>query len=329
MSRVVRFRAYGGPEVLALEEELLVDPGPGEVRIRVAALGLNRAEALFRAGKYLMQAEFPSRIGYECAGTIDALGLGVEGYAIGDRVGTVPAFHVGRYGVYGDYAVVPARAVVHSPAGLSDEACASIWSQYVTAQGALGEVAKIDASSRVVITAASSSVGIAAIQVAKRAGALTIATTRRADKRAALLALGADHVICTDSESLVDRIRELTDGRGFTVSFDPVVGPFLEMLAVAAAPNAILFVYGGLSPADAIFPRRPVLSKGLWIRGYTLFQIVEDRAAFARVQRYVVEGIESGELRPTIARVFPLDEVVEAHRYLESNEQVGKVIIKV
>ncbi|NUR41255.1 MAG: alcohol dehydrogenase catalytic domain-containing protein, partial [Streptomyces sp.] len=172
MARTVRFHEVGGPEVLRLEDVPVGEPGPGELRVRVDAIGLNRAEVLFRGGQYIEPVkEFPARLGTEAAGVVEAVGAGVTGFAAGQPVSVVPAFSMNEYGVYAERAVVPARAVLHRPEGLDAVAGAAVWMPYVTAYGALVEVAGMRAGDTVVLTAASSSVGLAAIQVARSVGA--------------------------------------------------------------------------------------------------------------------------------------------------------------
>lgn len=329
MPKTVRFHETGGPEVLRIEDLPLAEPGAGEVRLKVEAIGLNRAEVMFRQGQYLETPEFPARIGYEAAGTVDAVGPGVEGLQPGERVSTIPSFPMGRYGVYGESAIVPDYAVARCPAALSVTECAAIWMQYLTAFGALVEYGHLSEASTVLITAASSSVGLAAIQITKAAGATAIATTRGPGKKAFLLEAGADHVIVTDTEDLAEAALSLTSGKGATLLFDPVAGPFLEQLAGAAAPGALIFEYGALSMAPTAFPLFPALAKGLTVRGYTLFEIVRDPERLARGKRFLYEGLESGALRPVIDRTFALEEIVDAHRHMESGRQQGKIVVTV
>lgn len=329
MPKIVRFHETGPAEVLKLEDLPLTQPGNGEVRLKVEALGLNRAEVMFRQGQYLETPQLPSRIGYEAAGTIDAVGPGVSDLRIGDRVSTIPSFAMGQYGVYGESAVVPAASVARYPDNLSPSEGSAIWMQYLTAYGALVEFGQIKKGDPVLITAASSSVGLAAIQIAKAAGALAIATTRGADKKPFLLEAGADQVIVTDAEDLPQRVMALTAGKGARITFDPVAGPALEQLAQAAAAGGIIFEYGALSTKPTPFPLFPVLGKGLTVRGYTLFEIVRDPEKLARGKEYIYAGLKSGALKPHIDRSFPLDAIVEAHRYMESNRQKGKIVIKV
>ncbi len=329
MSKIVRFHETGGADVLKVEDLPLTEPGAGEVRLKVEALGLNRAEVMFREGQYLEDPEFPSRLGYEAAGIVDAVGPGTDGIQVGDRVSTIPSFSMGKYGVYGESAIVPDYAVARYPDNLTAIEGAAIWMQYLTAFGALVEFGQMKKEDSVLITAASSSVGLAAIQVTKAAGALAITATRGAGKKPFLLDAGADHVIVTDEEDLAARAMALTSGKGASMVFDPVAGPLLEKLAEAAAPGATIFEYGALSPEPTLFPLFPSLGKGLTIRGYTLFEIVQDPEKLARGKTYIYDGLQSGALKPIIDRTFPLEEIVHAHQYMESNQQKGKIVVTI
>jgi len=329
MPKIVRFYETGGPEVLKIEELPLVEPGVSEVRLKVEAIGLNRAEVMFRQGQYLENPVFPSRLGYEAAGIVDAVGPGTTGIKIGDRVSTIPSFSIGDYGVYGESAVVPAYAVAHYPENLSPAEGAAIWMQYMTAFGALIEFGRLQKNDTVLITAASSSVGLAAIQITKSVGSTAIAITRGADKKNSLLGAGADHVIVTDEQDLVESVMAITSGKGADMAFDPVAGPLLGELAGAAAPGATIFEYGALSTAPATFPLFAALAKGLTVRGYTLFEIVKNADRLARGKQFIYSGLKNGTLKPIIDRTFPLESIVEAHRYMESNQQKGKIVVKV
>lgn len=329
MPKIVRFHQTGGPEVLKLEDVPLTEPGKGEIRLKVEAIGLNRAEVMFRSGQYLEVPQFPSRLGYEAAGVIDAIGPGTTGLRVGDRVSTVPSFPIGQYGVYGESAIVPAHAAAHYPDNLSSIEGAAIWMQYLTAYGALIEYGNVRKDDSVLITAASSSVGLAAIQIVKATGAVAIATTRGVDKKAFLLEAGADHVIVTDQEDLVERGMSLTSGKGVRVVFDPIAGPLLIKLAEVTASGGIIFEYGALSPEPTPFPLFPALAKGLTVRGYLLFEISKNPESLTRGKDYIYQGLESGSLKPVIDRTFPLEEIVEAHRYMESNQQQGKIVVTV
>ncbi|WP_406700400.1 zinc-dependent alcohol dehydrogenase family protein [Singulisphaera sp. Ch08] len=328
MARVVRFHEIGGPEVLKIEELEVPPPGKGEVQIKVKALGLNRAESMFRRGQYLEDPKLPARLGYEASGTVAAIGPDVQGFKVGDVVSTIPAFSLNDYGLYGELANAPVHAVVHHPASLSWEA-AAVWMQYVTAYGALIDIAGLKKGDTLVIPAASSSVGLAAIQIANLVGATPIALTRGQSKRQALLDAGAAHVIASDEQDLVQEILGLTGGKGARVIFDPVGGPTMAKLAKATARLGIIFVYGALSTEPTPLPLFDVLSKWITIRGYVMMEITSNPTRLERAKQFVNAGLADGSLKPLVAKTFPLDEIVEAHRYLESNQQVGKVVVSV
>jgi NADPH:quinone reductase-like Zn-dependent oxidoreductase len=329
MAKIIRFREIGGPEVLKIEEETPKQPGNGEVRIKVQAAGLNRAESMFIRGQYLEPPNFPAGVGYEAAGVVEAVGPDVDKNWLGKRVATVPAFSMNHYAMLGEEVIAPVAALGEYPANLSPVEGAAIWMQYLTAYGALVSIAYLTKGDFVVITAASSSVGIAAIEIAKAEGAISIATTRRSNKKAELLSLGADHVIATEEEDLVARVNEITGGKGARVIFDPIAGPFLEKLAEAAAPSGIVFQYGWLSLQPTPFPLFTVLPKGVSIRGYSLLGITLNPEKLPPAKKYVFDRLADGRFRPKIAKVFPFAQTVDAYKYLESNAQVGKVVITV
>ena len=326
MARVVRVHELGGPEVLRVEAIDAGRPGPGEVRMRIEAIGLNRSEAAFRAGQYPVKPKLPTLIGYEAVGVIDSLGDGVPGFAAGERVCVLPTFRLGEYGVYADEAIVPARSLQPAPAELSSIEAASIWMQYLTAL-AIIEVAHATIGDYVIVRAASSSVGIAAMQLANWAGAVPIAATRKSDKKAALLELGAQHVIATEESDLVAEVMQITGGKGARIVFDPVGGPYVDTLAQAMAENGTLFIYGGLSGQPTMHPHWSAAFKNLSIRGWVASTIWNHADRFARARALILRGLLGGHLKPVIARTFALDEIVEAHRFLESNRQIGKIVV--
>jgi NADPH:quinone reductase-like Zn-dependent oxidoreductase len=328
MPKIVRFHQVGDASVLKLEELPKPQPKEGEVLLKVEAIGLNRAEVMFRSGQYLDQPNFPSLIGYEAAGIVEAVGPGVTGLKPGDRVSSIPSFPMTEYGTYGEYVVLPAYALARYPDNLSPVEGTSIWMQYLTAYGVV-EFGGLKKGQHLLITAAASSVGLAAIQTAKAVGAISIATTRNKAKASALSDAGADFVINTKSEDLVQRVNEITDGKGFPLAFDPVAGPGLETLAKAAGEGAMIIEYGALAPEPTPYPLFAAISKGLTIRGYTLFEINADPERQGRAKKFILDKLADGTFRPIVAKTFKLDEIVQAHRYMESNEQIGKIVVTV
>ena len=246
-----------------------------------------------------------------------------------EEVATVPGFSQNQYGLLGEEAIVPADSLAEYPGNLSSIEAAAIWMQYLTAYGALILFGKIVAGDFVIVTAASSSVGLAAIQIVKDVGATAIATTRTSKKRSELLSLGADQVIATEEEDLPGRVAEITGGKGARVIFDPVAGPYVETLAKAAAPGGIIFEYGALSMEPTPFPLMAALPKGLSVRGYSLMEFRGVPKLADRAKQYIYERLEAGRFRPKIAKTFALAQSREAYDYLESNEQIGKVVITI
>ncbi len=329
MPTIVRFHQLGGPENLKLEEVQAQPPGKGEVRLRVQAMGLNRAESMFYHGMYVEAPQLPSRLGYEAAGIVEAVGEGVDQSWLGKQVATVPGFSMTRYGTLGEVAVVPAGVLGEYPSRLTPTQAAAIWMQYLTAYGALVHVGGLNAEDFVSIPAATSSVGLAAIQIVRDVGATAIAVTRTTAKRAELLALGAHHVIVGQEGDYGKRITEITGGKGVRLTFDPVGGPFLEQLAAGAAPGGIVFEYGWLSMQPTPFPLFQALSKALSIRGYSLIEITQNPALLEPAKKYVFDRLADGRFVPKIAKTFPFAQTVAAYEYLESNQQVGKIVIEV
>ncbi|MGW5002630.1 zinc-dependent alcohol dehydrogenase family protein [Streptomyces hydrogenans] len=328
MAQLVQFDRLGGPEVLTLREVETRAPGAGEVRIRVDAIGLNRAEIMYREGAYFYQPAFPSTLGYEAAGVIEAVGEGVDAFTAGDLVAVVPSFLQSEYGTYGDHVVLPASAVVPRPANVDPVSAAAVWMAYITAYGPLAESGRVRPGDHVLITAASSSVGLAAIQVARHVGAIPIATTRGTSKKQRLLDAGAAHVIVTDHEDLPARIKEITGGEGVRLAFDPVAGPGVETIAQGIAPGGSLVVYGALDPRPTPLPHAqsfPALTSST----YTLFEITTDPERLARAVAFVNAGLASGSFTPVVDRTFDLADIAEAHRYMEANGQVGKIVVTV
>jgi NADPH:quinone reductase and related Zn-dependent oxidoreductases len=329
MSKIVRFHRLGGPEVLQIDDIEVREPGAGEVRIKVRALGLNRAEAMYRSGQYTFIPEMPAILGYEAAGTIERVGEGVTGYVVGDEVNVIPAFSFADYGLYGELAVAPIHALVRQPQGMTSVEAAGTWMQFITAYGALIDIGDLQKGETVLIRAASSSVGLAAIQIANMIGALPVALTRTSEKRQALLDAGAAHVIATQEQDLVAEVSRITGGKGARMAFDPVGGPEVANILRALCYLGIFFQYGALDTADMSIPVMEVLGKDLTIRGYQLFEITQDPERLDRAKAFISTGLESGALRPLIAKTFALEQIVEAHRYMESNTQIGKIVIEI
>lgn len=233
------------------------------------------------------------------------------------------------HGVYGESAIVPAHAIAPYPRNLSALEGASIWTQYLTVWGALVHYGNLRPGQTVLITAASSSVGLATIEFARLLDATPIAVTRTSAKKKALLDAGAAYVIASSEENLPEAVLRYTDGKGADLIFDAVAGPFVETLAQCAGDGAQIIEYGWLSAAPTPFPLFDAFQKGLTVRGYTIYEFVNDPVLRGEAEQFVTANLAKGTLRPRIDRTFPLADIVDAHRYLESNQQIGKIVVTV
>lgn len=328
MARIVRFHETGGPEVLRFED-VSATPQAGEVAIKVEAIGLNRAEIAFRMGAYLERPQLPSRIGYEAAGVVTTTGADVSSLRVGDRVAVIPNFSMTQYGTYGEEIVVPTGSAMPIPPGIDSVTAAALWMAYLTAYGGLIEVGGLRDGEFVLIPAASSSVGLAAIQVALCVGAVPIAVTRSGAKREALQRHGAAHVIVTEQDDLVAEVRRITNKAGARLVFDPVAGPLVDQLAKATASGGLVLIYGGLSGKSTSFPGGLAMARALTFRGYTLFEVTNNQDKLRRATAFILDGLTSGQLRPVIDRTFTFDQLPDAHRYMEASGQIGKIVVTV
>ncbi|WP_123027358.1 zinc-dependent alcohol dehydrogenase family protein [Mycolicibacterium stellerae] len=330
MTRTVTFTRPGASEVLEFVETEPAAPGPHEVRITVKAIGINRAEAMWRVDDYLEPVKFPAGLGYEAAGIVDAIGDEVAGdFVVGDAVNVIPSFSMNDYQTYGESIVVPDYAVVRQPKSLSFTEAAAVWMMFVTPYGPLIEDAKVGPGDFVVISAASSSVGLAAIQIANLAGATTIALTRTSAKKQQLLDIGATHVIATEEVDVLAEITRITEGNGVRVVFDSVGGPAFSTLISALSFGGTAFIYGLLSTAPTELPVLEMIAKTATVKAHNIWLTSGDEARRLAAVDFILGGLEGGTLKPVIDRVFPFDQIQQAHRYLEQSGQFGKIVVTV
>jgi NADPH:quinone reductase-like Zn-dependent oxidoreductase len=328
-TRGVRIHQFGGPDVLHIEDTLVGEPGLGEVRLDIRAIGLNRTEVTLRSGRSPIKPSLPTSIGWEAAGVIDEVGPDVENWRSGDRVALVPAYGAAQYALYSEVAIAPARSLVAIPDDQTFEQAAATWAAFGTAWAGLISVGNLKNGDTVLISAASSSVGLAAIQTAIRVGARPIALTRTSQKSDELLAHGAAEVLAVEEVDVVQRVKELTDGKGAELVFDAVGGSGFAKLAEATATGGTMVFYGALSVEPTVVPPFQVFGRDLTIRGFAFPNVARNDEPLTAVKQFVREGISSHSLISTIARTFPFNEIAEAHRFLESGKQIGKIVVSV
>lgn len=329
LPRVWQIPNYSGFAGLTLSHEPRQAPGPGEVRLRVRAFALNWGDMDLMLDNYSFSfPRFPARVGIEAEGIIDALGLGVSGWSLGEAVGTLPYFYDNR-GVSGDQAIVDARYLARTPKGLSPVEGASIWMQYLTAYFPLCEITPVGPSQTVLVPAGTGTAGASALQIGRMRGATMVATTRDATNTGYLKAMGADHVLVTGAEPLAPRIRALTGGRGVDVAFDPVGAGLIGDYAQALAPGARIYFYGTLDTRAPTLPLKNMFQSNAVFHPYSVFNYIMDEAARARGVAFVTQTIAAGKVMAKVDRVFPMDGYRDAFDYLrQPRKHHGKVVVE-
>lgn len=329
MPRAWMIPEYAGFQSLELREVPFEAPGPGEVRLRVEAFALNWGDMDLMWDRYSFSfPEFPARIGIEAAGVIDALGPGVTGVRLGERVCTLPYFYYNR-GASTESLVIDARYVTRAPDSLSAVEAASIWMQFMTAYFPLVEIAKVGPGDFVLATAATGTAGAAALQIGKLLGATVIGTTRFAHNAQYLRDLGAEHVVIPGAGDLARELLDITGGKGVRMAFDPVGASLIKRYSPAMAKDSVIFFYGTL---DEVFPSLPLvdmLQRNTVFHPYSLFNYVENPAMKERGKAFVYEGVATGRLAPSIDRTYPMERYKEAFEYMsQPRERHGKVVIE-
>lgn len=328
MPRILRLHSYSGLDGLSLDDVPLQAPGHGQVRISVRAFALNWGDMDLMANNYSFEFDsLPARIGSEAVGIIDATGPGVSAELTGQRVCTIPYFY-GENGVNGEFAIVPEAFVTPAPEKLTDIEACSVWMQYLTAYFPLVEIGRIGADSTVLITAATGSAGIGAIQVAKLLGARNICSTRRESSREFLRQTGADHVVVTPCDDLAAELNEMTAGQGVNLVYDPIGGSLVSSYAKALAQDGAIVLYGGLSGEETVLPELELTARNASLHPYSMMNYTAKPECRERGIAFVGNALSNGELQPLVDRVFAIGAFREAFDYMRSDRSThGKVLI--
>lgn len=326
--QAVVLEKFGGPEVLGLAS--IPDPsaGPEEVRIRVMATALNRADLYERQGRYPPPGKAPRHQipGLECSGIVDQVGERVTALKPGDEVmALLPG------GGYAEYAVIHERLAMPVPAAISVTEAAAIPEVFLTAFDALYNQGGGAPGYRVLVHAGASGVGSAAIQMAHQLGMQVIATVGSQMKVEAARAFGANRVVNYRQESFLEAVRDWTQGEGVDLILDFIGQSYFDSNVKALAPEGTLVLIGALSGVEATINLGLIQARRLKIHGTALRSRALEKK-MALVQQFHKEAgplLASGRVKPVIDRVYPLSEIQEAHRYLESNQSIGKILIQV
>lgn len=318
-------KSLDGPAALVVEDIAAPEPGPGEVLIAVKAAALNFFDTLITRGKYQSKPELPFSPSAEVAGVVKALGAGVSGIAVGERV----AAYLG-WGGAREEVVAKAEAVIPIPAGVSDEVAAGVSVTYGTAIHGLKDRAKLKAGETVAVLGAAGGAGLAAVEVAKLMGARVIAVASSEEKLAITRAHGADEAVNYSGADLKEGLRALTDGKGVDVVYDCVGGESSEQALRATAWEGRFLVVGFASGDIPKIPLNLLLLKGCDAIGVFWGEAVKrDPAGHRANMRQVLAWVAEGRLNPRIHGAYALGDIREALAVIDKREAVGKVVLRI
>lgn len=322
MINAIRVHQTGGPEVLKYEQVEIGEPGPGEARVRHEAIGLNFIDVYFRTGLY-KAAQLPFTPGNEGAGTVVAVGAGVENLQVGDRVA-----YAATPGSYADERILPADRLVKVPDGIDLKTAASMMLKGMTAQYLLRRTFRVQPGQTILFHAAAGGVGLIAGQWAKHLGATVIGTAGSEEKIALAKAHGYDHVINYRTENFVEKVRELTGGEGVEVVYDSVGRDTYMGSLDVLKPMGLLACFGQSSGSIPPFDLGLLAQKGsLFITRPTLFNYVAKRADLEESAAELFDVVKSGAVKIEINQTYALKDVAKAHEELESRKTTGTSIL--
>ncbi|WP_103070213.1 zinc-dependent alcohol dehydrogenase family protein [Aquimarina sediminis] len=327
--KAIRFHKTGGLEVLQFDDIDIQKPKESEVLFKVNAFALNQADILFINGMHYTQPNFPSRIGSEATGKVIEVGDKVTKFKKGDKVTSIP-FYTREYGVQGEYATVPEQYLTNVPNSYTVEEATSFWMQYLTAYYALFKLGKVKKGDYVFIPATSGTAGQGALKIAKDAGAIVIGSTRTQRKKECIQNLGADVVIVTKEENTLEKLKEITGHKGIKFVFDPIGSTeFNQQYMDALSFGGSAAIYGLLSGEFPTFPLLDLVRKNTNLYAYSMFNHVMNKNQLQEGVSYVLERIQKGKLKPLVDNVFDFKDTVEAYKYMLSNKQMGKIVVRI
>ena len=321
MPYAIRIHEYGGPEKLKWEEVQVGDPGPGQVRVRHTAVGLNFIDTYHRSGLYPMP--LPLTLGSEGAGVVEAVGPGVKEFKVGDRVA-----YAGLIGAYSEVALRPADRLVKIPPGIDDKVAAAIMLKGMTAWYLVRRTYKVKEGDTILVHAAAGGVGQILSQWAKHLGATVIGTVGSDEKAPLAKKAGCRHVIVTSKETFVDRVKKITKGQGVPVVYDGVgKDTFMDSLD-CLSPLGLMVSFGNASGPVPPFNIGILAQKGsLFLTRPTLATYTAKREDLVRAARELFSVVKSKAVKVHINQTYPLREAAQAHRDLEARKTTGSTVL--
>lgn len=325
MTKAARFHRYGGPEVLRFEDVDVGEPGPGELRIRNTAVAVNFRDVLMRRGTHAVKS-FPSAIGLESSGVIDALGTDVTGFSVGDRVA-----HAGMpEGSYAEDRIVPAARAIALPPEIDDRTAASMMIRGMTARCLLRETYKVKPGDTILIHAAAGGVGLIMCQWAKHLGATVIGTVGSEAKAAVARAHGCDYPIIYNHEDFAQRVLEITGGDGVPVVYDSVGKATFEDSLRCLRRRGVMASFGEASgDPDPVPPRRLGALGSIYLTHPSVSNYIVTRDELVTAANDLFAMVASGKIRIEISKTYRLQEAARAHADLESRKTTGSIVLLV
>ena len=323
MEQAIRFHETGGPEVLRLEDVVVGEPGPGEVRLRHVAVGLNFADTYFRNGTYPIP--LPAGMGVEAAGVVEAVGPGVTNVAVGDKV-TYTGF-LNTLGAYSTARIIAAAPLIRLPAGIECETAAAMTMRGLTSAYLMRRIHDFKPGETILLHAAAGGVGLIVSQWAKLLGLRVIGTVSTEEKAAVARADGCDEIINYSHEDVAKRTRELTDGVGVNVVFDSVgKSTFMASLDSLKRRGLLVCVGTASGPIDAFNPQLLAMKGSLYLTRPALADYIADPAEKAELAGEIFGHVAAGRIKIEINQRYELKDAVQAHRDLESRKTTGSSI---
>ena len=323
-TRAIRLHEHGGPDVMRWEEAALPEPGPGELRVRHGAVGLNYIDTYHRTGLYPNAT--PHGLGLEGAGTVEAVGPGVEAVRVGDRV----AYGAGPLGAYAESRIIPAAKVVRLPDAVSDEEAAAVMLKGMTVRYLIRETYAVKPGETVLWHAAAGGVGLLACQWLASEGVTVIGTVGSEAKAKLAREHGAVHVIRYDTEDVAARVRELTNGEGVPVVYDGVGAATLDASLDSLRPRGLLASFGNASGPVTDLDLGTLAAKGsLYVTRPVLMTYVSTDEALRANASEVLEMVASGRVKVRVNQRYALADAAKAHRALEARETTGSTVLTV
>jgi NADPH2:quinone reductase len=325
VSKAFRFHQHGGPEVLRFEDVDVREPGPAQVRIRNIAVAVNYRDVLMRKGIHAIKS-FPSGIGLESAGVIDAIGPEVAGFAAGDRV----AYAGMPEGSYAEFRIVPAARLIALPDGIDERTAASMMIRGMTARSLLYEAYRVRPGDTILIHAAAGGVGLIMCQWAKHLGATVIGTVSSDEKAAVARAHGCDHAIVYTRENFAERVRELTAGEGVPVVYDSVGKATFEGSLKCLRRRGVMASFGEASgDPDPMPPRRLGALGSIYLTHPSVSNYTVTREELLATAHDLFAMVTSGKIKIEISKTYALKDAPRAHADMEERRTTGSIVLVV